>query len=855
MATRLAEVGDRVASTLPPVAKVVDGSIDDWVGESPLIGGTSVVDRGEFIYQDFIYDDTGPKVGTQTNTAGAARAKTNGTYRYPTAMSRYRSNAADLFQFRAAESEGRAHFLVLLNTLLEPDTTVVGIAIGQAGSPATAWPLGAQLSTPADHVLTAWGTGGQFDEQPLAAVGGEIAVDIDSNAIEVSLPLSLVGSSFRTYVATGLWSGAGWMSVGASRGAAAAGGGDGAHPNVFNVAFRNGETTIPDGATWQDGNFWFEREQAAALTAGDIDGWFAEIDLVSADRPLLRPTGLQQMIHRAAATPAPHEGFLEHGVSGNNEDPLNTGRGRGCSLATLPLPSCSAFSVVGPWQPYAVYIPPGGFDRIAVLLHGGTYNLNYTLVRRIQQQLGDDAGALLVEPVGMGPSSWFTDESHLEVLESIKDAQRRFNVDSSRTVIGGISMGGYGANRLLVTNPDLFAGGILWSAAPGDVTHNYGGNRYEEVAEPGNGNPGDLLENHRNHNLFVIHAYGDQSAYYAIMAAQLRRLDELGYAHEVHSHLTWQHTTVFTVNQWSRESNFIGGMTGDSDPAHVTFSTSEAWWAPQISDGLVFDKAYWLSGLRVRDTSKGFGSKGTVDAVSQGLGKSEPETEKIPERFVNGDPAPHTVTGRRGVASAAIPVANRFAAALTNVASVAFDLGRMNVTTATDFAAEFTTDGPTVVRLRGAAPSTIDGGGATVTRDGDDVVLEFSEPGRYLVSVGNAPPGPGDDEGAPPRGEPGLTDDCAVTRDPGPQSFEVLPPTGNGGTNVTSGDNRVRLSSPGTQSYYVVEVGPTGVHAYGRRDGSTELGEPNRLEAHEITLGPDPWVCAAVPALGVGVQG
>ena len=845
------------APTTSAVASVhtVDGQLDDWIGESSLVAGSTQVSAGEFIYQDFIYDDTGAGVATRSANAGRGNgATTFGTYRYPTAMERYRSNAADLFQFRATSDGERAHFLVWLNTLVEPDTTVVGIGIGSPSTEAALeWPFGARLQTPSEHVLTVWGTGAAWDTTPLADVGGEVAVDPATNVIEVSVPLELTGTSFRTYVATGLWTGDRWMNVEATRSETTAGGGNGVAPNVFNVAFRKGETSVAPDQAWQDGNFWFEREQAAALAAGDVSHWFADIDLTAADQPAPPPVGLNQIVHRAGATPAPHEGFVEHGVSANNEDPVDGGRGRGCSLATPPLVSCTAFSLVGEWQPYAVYVPPGGYERMVVLLHGGTYPLNYTVVPRIQQQLGDETRAVLVEPVAMGPASWFTDEAHLEVITSMRDAQERFAVDPTRTVVGGISMGGYGTNRLLVSHPDLFAGGILWSAAVGDSTHDYGGNSYRDPTGEGNGNPVDLVESMRNHRLQIIHAVGDQSALYPLVLTQTKRLDELGYSYELLSHLTWQHTTVFTANDWRRERDFILSVTGEDNPAHVSFATSEAWWRPEISPDLVFDRAYWVSEVRVRDTSAGLRSKGVVDARSRGVHAPLRTTEPIPESIHSGPPAPFIRSGRQQLPPAFGDWANEFSADLSNVRGVTFDLARMGLRPESPFRAELTTDGPAEIRLSGGAPLLDELEGAAARVDGDDLVVTLDDEGAFVLIAGEAD---GEDPPVEPpeRGPAGAVDDCATPDDPGTLAFRPVP-AGTSPTEVSTGNGQARAASPGTNSYYVVEVGPSGVRTWGRRDGATAAGEPERAEAHAVSVGTDTSACVASPALGVGAQG
>ena len=44
-------------------SRILDGRVDDWVGESTRLGGTWQVSRGELVYQDYIYDDYGAQGG------------------------------------------------------------------------------------------------------------------------------------------------------------------------------------------------------------------------------------------------------------------------------------------------------------------------------------------------------------------------------------------------------------------------------------------------------------------------------------------------------------------------------------------------------------------------------------------------------------------------------------------------------------------------------------------------------------------------------------------------------------------------------------------------------------------------
>lgn len=117
-------------------AKVVDGRTDDWTGSSTYIGGETTVSSGEFVYQDYLFDDTGKDSGMgPLNDRGTYRglAPTAGNYAYPIEAlpTRCGTNCADLLEFRAALRGDRVYFLARLNTLLAPGTTVVGITLGR----------------------------------------------------------------------------------------------------------------------------------------------------------------------------------------------------------------------------------------------------------------------------------------------------------------------------------------------------------------------------------------------------------------------------------------------------------------------------------------------------------------------------------------------------------------------------------------------------------------------------------------------------------------------------------------------------------------------------------------------------
>src|SRR5204862_6623018 len=153
--------------------------------------------RGEFLYQDFLYDDHGareqpdpadPRAGIDTFS------KPSGTYTYPTDPA-YANNAADLVELRVKPLKPSTEFRVTLNTLKDPSLVAFSIALG--GTPGTLrqFPFGANVGAPADLFVTVHaGPTGLVGVITDAATGATVAatptptVDMDRRQIEVRVP-------------------------------------------------------------------------------------------------------------------------------------------------------------------------------------------------------------------------------------------------------------------------------------------------------------------------------------------------------------------------------------------------------------------------------------------------------------------------------------------------------------------------------------------------------------------------------------------------------------------------------------------------------------------------------------------
>ena len=149
-----------------------------WRAQPILVSGASAYRDGEFLYQDFLYDDHGPRgrrdpADPRLRTSEVAAAP-NGTYTYPTDPV-YAGNAADIVELRVKPLRWATAFRLTLNTLMDPERVAFTIALG--GDPATPHPLphGAGASAPADLFLTVHGDTAELVDAATGAAAGNAA--------------------------------------------------------------------------------------------------------------------------------------------------------------------------------------------------------------------------------------------------------------------------------------------------------------------------------------------------------------------------------------------------------------------------------------------------------------------------------------------------------------------------------------------------------------------------------------------------------------------------------------------------------------------------------------------------------
>lgn len=674
-----------------------------WRARPILISGASAYRKGEFLYQDFVYDDHGANSGARDPNDPRLRGSTfsgpNGTYTYPTNPV-YANNAADFVELRVKQQSKETAFRVTLNSLIDPSRVAFTIALGDSPV-AREFPFGANVRAPAKLFVTVHGSSAVITD---AATGQTLApaptvtVDLERRQFEVRVARVVwdpVGIE-RIAAGVGLWDSANnryLLPAAVSNATAPGGAGALLRPAAFfNVAFRYDEP-MPNPAdlnNTSDPAWWRDRAQGAALRAGDISRFHALVDFTK-----LNAGGNDDMPGQFGGVP--QYGPMNRIYASRFETQQGVDFASACGNAT----SCKG-ALRGQLQPYAIYIPskprPAEGYGFTLLLHSLGANYNQYLSTRNQSQLGERGrGHLVATPAGRGPDGWYVDHAEADAFEMWADIARHYPLDAEMTNISGYSMGGYGTFKLTTRYPDLFARAHtvvgppalgIW-APPAAPTGGEGTNTYY------------LLEGVRNIPFLMWVQAADELVPYTGTNMQARRFDELGYRYRFDTFTTGEHLTLARHDQYQPSAEFLADAEVDRDPHHVSYVVNPAMDFSDI--GLVGDHAYWLSGLTVRDRSAAV-PRGSIDVRSWGFGVGDPTPQ--PTQTGAG-----TLTGGNLVAQAYVsqyktwsdaparPVLNQLDIRARNMATVTIHPRRARV--GCDASLNVDTDGPLLVILDG----------------------------------------------------------------------------------------------------------------------------------------------------------
>jgi C-terminal binding-module, SLH-like, of glucodextranase len=671
-----------------------------WRASPILVSGTTAYRSGEFLYQDYLYDDHGAHElpdPTDPRASGDTFSKPDGTYTYPTAPG-YANNAADLVEFRVKPTASATAFRVTLNTLENPSLIAFSIALGGRPGQTYPFPFGANVVAPADLFLTVHPSGSQLvaslthaaTNTPVAGPTPTVHVDLQRRQVEVDVPhqdWNPGQSTVRMAMGVGLWDSTnGKYLLPQATADATHPGGAGAATNpaaFFNVAFRTAEpqpsVTAETGAV-TDPAWWRDQQQGAALAAGDISPFFAEVNFAE----LAAGTTDNSQI--------PVSGPMDRILASHFEPAQGANYSGECGLQGAEDPSTCVPEYQGNLQPYAVYIPagraPAGGYGMTLLLHSLSANYNQYYGSRNQSQFANRANpSIVITPEARGPDQEYEGLGAADVFEVWADIARLYPLDPAYGDITGYSMGGIGTFKLGSQFPDLFA-----RAQPtvGFETNN------------------DVLASMRNLPVLMWNVSADELVNASDYGQTADKLASLGYRYELDvyqpcanslcSPVLANHLMLAINDQFAPAAAFLGSATVDFNPTHVTYVVDSSRDHPEY--GIRGDHAYWVSGLTIRQS----GTDGHVDVFSHGFGTSDPTAS-------GSQPGTGTLTGGNMGPLSYASLTQTWAPATPAPASNTLDVNATNIATATidpsrahvDCSAKLnvTTDGPITITLAG----------------------------------------------------------------------------------------------------------------------------------------------------------
>jgi C-terminal binding-module, SLH-like, of glucodextranase len=697
--------------SLAVAPQLTNGGI--WHAPPILVSGATAYRDGEFLYQDFLYDDHGAHstpdpADPRATSEGDLFSKPNGTYTYPTGPG-YANDAADLVEFRVKPMKRSTAFRITLNTLENPSLIGFSIAIGGVPGKLYAFPDGANVRAPAKLFLTVHPSGNRLVADLVHAASGRrvhgrspsVRVDRRRRQIQVTIPhrdWNPHRATVRLAAGVGLWdrSSGRYLLPGASATATQPGGAASlSHPAAFfNVAFRTHEpfpspTDGPEAvlnAAW-----WRDREQGNALATGDISPFFANVSFAKLVRKAHDNSGV------------PRTGAMDRILASHFEPAQGADFSSECGFGGASNPASCVPEYTGRLQPYAIYIPPGHQPRngygLTLMLHSLSANYNQYLGTRNQSQFGSRATpSITITPEARGPDQFYEGLGAADTFEVWADVAHRYALNPAYTDISGYSMGGIGTFLLGAQFPDLFA-----RAQPtvGDEANN------------------DVLASLRNVPVLMWNNSGDELVNVSDYTKTASTLANLGYRYELDVFVpcpATQHpekcSALFpdhlelAVNDWyAPAAAFLGSSVVNPNPAHVTYVLDAARDRPSL--GIVAGHAYWISGLTLRTrshTGQNGDPEGEIDALSHGFGVGDPQASalKTASGSLTGGylgPILYSSFAKTWGGTPSAARSDTIDLKLTNIATASISVHRAHVDCKVKL--NVTSDGPATVRLPG----------------------------------------------------------------------------------------------------------------------------------------------------------
>ena len=659
-----------------------------WHAKPILISGTEAYRGGEFIYQDFLYDDHGAHEQVDPSDpriSSATFSQPNGTYTYPTS-SAYANDAADLVEFRVKPLKHATAFRVTLNAMKDP--TLIAFTIALGGKPHTLrpFPFGANVQAPANVFITVHpdahgkrmvaGLRSAVSGRPLGRERARVRVDRYRRQIEVDIPHADWNprrGRIRMAMGVGLWdkSARRYLLPGPAATATTPGGGGTASspPAFFNVAFRTHEPmtdlhefdSVP--AIAMSPSWWRDADQGQALASGNISSLAAYVDFRKlrahvTNNSMVPRTGPMDRIMASHYEPAQGVDYAGSCISGNYN----------CEYQ-------------GNLQPYAIYVPtkarPASGYGLTLLLHALLTNYNLYLSSRNESEFAQAGpGSIVLTPESRAPDGDYVGLAGTDVFEAWADVAAHYKLNPTHAALTGYSMGGIGTFKLGEQFPDLF--GKAFSISGTDQNN--------------------MLGNLRNLPILMWNMVADEEVPIQGPEQTAHALNQLGYRYELDEFSPGEHNTFALNDEYGPAAKFLTDATVDPNPAHVTYAIDPTVDFARF--GFISDHAYWVSRMKVRSAP----AMGSIDALSHGFGTGDPTPSglKTGAGVLRGGLIPAIGYVSQSQTWSAVPhspKADTLDLKAKNLATVTIDLQRAHLTCGAKV--NVTSDGPITIILAG----------------------------------------------------------------------------------------------------------------------------------------------------------
>ncbi|MDC9007448.1 alpha/beta hydrolase-fold protein [Mycobacterium marinum] len=708
-------VVDGMPEGVPPAARRPEPTLPVPAGwpfgeEFPRTCGAARLAGGALFWTDFIYDDhgaTGLPVGDLK-----IQAPPRGTYVYPDGPAA--GNGADIFRVAIGLTETHTWWRVDWNTLQDATVPIALFTFDtdRSRSASADWPAGAGVrSEGIDMALLISGRSARLiDLVTHVQTPVEHSVDLPARSFLARVPRSVVEPSgtWTVRLAAGLANSAGdgFADVPAERGALPG------QPNVYNVAFRTHNQEQPHL------NFWSDEAQAAALTSGDVSEFAVA---VAWDQLAGRETAPEPVITGPSTRWYVSSVELGQGVAAGNV------------LDTDP-------QFLGRVQPYSVCLPstyaPGRAMPLTLLLHSLALGQNQfaSIDPRLLHEVCETRGSVVVTPLARGPSTWYFGAGELDVWEVWARVAEQLGTDPNRTVVSGYSMGGYGAYKLGLTYPEVFAQAVVLAGPPTcgvrlvpnvDIPADF--NLDSPCAREGDS--WELLGNARWLPLVIAHGLLDELVPFPSVAEQVLELDRLGYRHRFTVYPFEDHIAWILQDKFNDPIAHMGTGLRQADPGHITFA-----WYPQLvrADlGIGPHQVWWLSELTA-DPAVTARRGATAEVDARSYARPDPMHSIRRHRgFVpHFDPTPGLYTELDWQVGGPVDELPYLTLRLTGVASLTVDVKRAGLASLPSSTIQVATDTAAQITL-GALPA-----GVEVKLDDQPVGTTVSVPvGRHSITL------------------------------------------------------------------------------------------------------------------------